>query len=279
MIISYNKTVAEHYAQTGLLQTIQNCIAKLGKTIDSVTVEDLAPVDEFHVGGRLATQHLLDQLHFSRHDHVLDVGCGLGGTSRLVASKYNNRMTGIDLTQDYIDAGNALCAWVGLDKQITLHQGSALSMPFEDATFDGALMLHVGMNIEDKVQLFTEIYRVLRPGASFAIYDIMKIHDGELSYPVPWATEYSTNKLATPEQYKQSLRHAGFKSSKENHRLDFTLAFFKRLRAKNKKNGGPPPLGLHTLMEESAAIKVKNMLNGITSDLIRPVEIIAHKCE
>jgi len=273
----YEKTVSEHYTHGNLLESIQAAVIKLGKTIDSVTIEDLAPVDEFHIGGRLATDNLLDQLGFSKKDHVLDVGCGLGGSSRYVANKLNNCVTGIDLTQEYIDVGNALCAWVGLDKQITLQQGSALCMPFEDEIFGGAIMLHVGMNIDDKTKLFAEIYRVLRPGASFGVYDVMQINNGELTYPVPWATENSTSILKTPDQYKEALIHAGFKVSKENVRSDFALEFFKKVRANAESTGGPPPLGLHTLMQGSTAVKVKNMIDNIQTGLIAPVEIIAQK--
>lgn len=275
--MSYEKTVSEHYAHGALLEAIQASITKLGKTTDNVTIEDLAPVDEFHIGGRLATDNLLDQLSFSEKDHILDVGCGLGGASRFVANKLNNCVTGIDLTQEYIDVGKALCAWVGLDKQVTLHQGSALSMPFEDETFDGAIMLHVGMNVDDKSKLFAEIFRVLRPGASFGIYDVMQINDGELTYPVPWATQNSTSKLDTPNQYRQALNQVRFKTSKENIRSDFALEFFKQMRAKAESNGGPPALGLHTLMQESTAVKIKNMIDNIQAGLIAPVEIIAQK--
>jgi len=275
--MSYDKSVSEHYTHGALLEAIQASVTKLGKTIDSVTIEDLAPVDEFHIGGRLATDNLLDQLNFSEKDHILDVGCGLGGASRYVANKLNNCVTGIDLTQEYIDVGKALCAWVGLDNLVTLHQGSALSMPFEDETFDGAIMLHVGMNIDDKSKLFNEIYRVLRPGASFGVYDVMQINDGELTYPVPWATENSTSKLDTPDQYTQTLNQARFKTFKENVRSDFALEFFKKMRANTESNGGPPPLGLHTLMQESASVKVKNMIDNIQAGLIAPVEIIAQK--
>ncbi len=208
-----DKAVSEHYLHGNLLNAIQASLAKLGKTIDNVTIEDLAPVDEFHIGGRLATENFLGQLNLSQKDHILDVGCGLGGAARYVANKYNNRVTGIDLTEEYIETGNALCAWVHLDNHISLHQGSALSMPFQDETFDGAYMMHVAMNIEDKAQLFNEVYRVLRSGAPFGIYDVMRIKDGELSYPVPWATEKSTSNLATPDQYKQALINAGIEVS------------------------------------------------------------------
>ena len=91
--MSNDKAVSEHYTHGDLLNPIHAALAKLGKTVDSVTIEDLAPVDEFHIGGRQATEHLLSQLNFSEQDHILDVGCGLGGASRFVANKYNNRVS------------------------------------------------------------------------------------------------------------------------------------------------------------------------------------------
>jgi len=275
--MSNDKVVSEHYLHGDLLKSIQSAISKLGKTIDSITIEDLAPVDEFHIGGRQATEHFVGQLQFSEQDHVLDVGCGLGGASRYVANKYNNQVTGIDLTEEYIETGNTLCTWVNLDKHISLHHGSALSMPFQDKAFDGAYMMHVGMNIDDKVRLFNEIYRVLRPGAFFGVYDVMRSRDGELTYPVPWAAEKSTSCLAAPGQYKHALENAGFVVSKENNRREFALDFFKRLSEKLESSGGPPALGLHTLMKESTAVKIKNMMQNIAEEYIAPVEIITQK--
>jgi len=265
--MSNDRAVSDHYLHGDLLNAIQAAIPKLGKTIESITIDDLAPVDEFHIGGRQATEHFLSQLNISEQDHILDVGCGLGGASRYVANRYNNQVTGIDLTEEYVDTGNALCAWVKLDRQISLHQASALSMPFENETFDGAYMMHVGMNIDDKVQLFNEIYRVLRPGTSFGVYDVMRIKDGELTYPVPWATEKSTSSLAAPDQYRSALENAGFVVSRENNRRDFALDFFKRLAEKVAANSGPPPLGLHILMKQSTAVKIKNMVKNIAGHL------------
>ncbi|WNC70075.1 class I SAM-dependent methyltransferase [Thalassotalea nanhaiensis] len=275
--MSYDKSVSDHYQHGNLLNAIEAALPALGKTTENITIADLAPVDEFHIGGRLATDHLLEQLNFSEQDQLLDVGCGLGGAARYVATKCKSQVTGIDLTNEYIETGTALCKWVRLESKVTLVQGSALNMPFKNNSFNGAYMLHVGMNIEDKAALFKEIHRVLKPGATFAVYDVMRQSDGDLIYPVPWATNSSTSKLATPEQYQQALTDEGFSIIKETNRHAFSLQFFQQLKAKINADGGPPPLGLHTLMQQSAAYKVKNMVENIGNNLIAPVEIIAEK--
>jgi ubiquinone/menaquinone biosynthesis C-methylase UbiE len=269
--------ISTHYTHGDLVAAIQSGVEKLGKTIDTVTVDDLAPVDEFHVGGRQASVHFLDQLALSPEKHILDVGCGLGGPARFAASRYRCRVDGIDLTSEYVETGQAICKWVGLADRISLHQGSALSMPFADGTFDGAYMLHVGMNIEDKARLCKEVGRVLRPGALFGIYDVMKTGDGELTFPVPWATTATSSAVAEPAQYRNALQAAGFEVTTELNRRDFAVAFFDQLRAKTMAAGGPPPLGLHVLMGRNAPDKIQNMIQNIANGRIAPVELIARK--
>ena len=275
--MSYDKSVSDQYLHGSLLKTIEAALPNIGKSIDTVTIKDLAPVDEFHIGGRVATESLIEQLNFPKLSYLLDVGCGLGGAARYVASKYQHRVTGIDLTPEYIEAGNTLCQWLALNHDVSLNQGNALSMPYENVSFDGGYMLHVGMNIEDKLSLFTEIYRVLKPGTTFGIYDVMREKDGELIYPVPWATSIETSKLSTPEQYKQALKSAGFEISQENNRRDFALDFFSQLQKRQKSNQKFLPLGLHILMQENTTNKIRNMVSGIKDAIISPVEIIATK--
>ena len=272
-----DKVISGHYRHGDLLKAIETAIARLGKTINSISIEDLAAVDEFHIGGRVATRHFLSQLKLTEQDTLLDIGCGLGGAARYAAQHYNVSVTGIDLSREYIETGNTLSNWVKLDKKVSLQYASATSIPFPDESFDGAYMLHVGMNIADKSQLFTEIYRVLRPGAAFGIYDVMRFDNGELSYPVPWAASNSTSNLATPKHYKKALGQAGFELLQMDNRRDYSLDFFERIYASNKATGGPPPLGLHTLMQESTAIKTKNMIANIKAGTISPVELVLQK--
>ena len=181
-------SIEAHYTRGHLIRAITEGLAGLGRTPQSVTPDELSPVDEFHVGGRQATEELMQQLHLAKDVRVLDVGSGLGGPARFVASRYGSRVTGIDLTAEYVETARTLTEWTGLGERLSFHHGSALDTPFADAEFDSAYMLHVGMNIPDKKALFREVSRVLKAGGLFAVYDVMKTGDAPLAFPVPWAS-------------------------------------------------------------------------------------------
>lgn len=269
--------VAHHYARSGLVEAIESGLVQMGKTKDTVGIDDLSAVDEFHIGGRKATEQLMEQLKMTAADHVLDVGSGLGGPARFVADRYKCRVSGVDLTRDYVETANQLCQWVGLGGRVTLHQSSALATPFEASTFSKAYMLHVGMNIEDKENLCLEIARVLQPGALFAVYDVMRTAEGELLYPVPWACERESSKVSSPERYKRALERAGFETLMERNRKDFALGYFADQKARTTATGPAAALGLHTLMGEKRQDQIRNMVTCISKGIIAPYELIARK--
>src|SRR5262245_25998041 len=120
--------VADHYAHSRLVAAIRDGLAQLGKTEGTVTGADLAPVDEFHIGGRAATSDVAKSLGLTANDRVLDVGCGLGGAARQIAGEYACHVNGIDLTPDYIEAGNVLSGWLKLSDRVQLQQGNALAL-------------------------------------------------------------------------------------------------------------------------------------------------------
>jgi len=268
--------VTTHYSHGGLLGAIHDGVRRLGKSPDTVSVKDLGPVDEFHIGGRVATETFLGQLEITANDHVLDVGCGLGGASRFAAQQYGCRVTGIDLTDEYVETGEVLCSWVGLDDLITLESGDATATPYPDGAFDKSYMMHVGMNIADKRALAIELHRILRPGGRLGIYDVMRVGNGSLRFPVPWATNPAESVVSSPDEYKELLEAAGFRVIAEHDRSEFALGFFSQLQA---RAGGAdsPPLGLHILMGDSAPEKVGNMIENVSQRRVAPVEIIVER--
>ena len=133
------------------------------------------------------------------------------------------------------------------------------------------------MNIADKRALAEEARRILKPGGFLGIYDVMRVGDGELTYPVPWATQAKSSAVASPDEYKRALDEAGFVLSAERDRSAFALDFFERLRDDARGSQGPPPLGLHILMGEDAPTKVQNMIENISAGRVAPVELVAQK--
>ncbi|MDE2074344.1 MAG: methyltransferase domain-containing protein [Alphaproteobacteria bacterium] len=272
---SIEQSVARHYAHGALEQAILGALAATGKDIAHLQPGDLAPVDEFHIGGRRATIDFADQMAIAPGLHLLDIGCGIGGASRYFAHERGCRVTGIDLTEEYVRTAQSLARRVGLEGQVAYRQASALAQPFEAASFDGAYMLHVGMNIEDKAALFAEVRRVLKPGGIFGIYDVMREKDGALGFPVPWAGTAETSFVEPAARYRAALEAAGFAVEKERSRRDFAIEFFHKLRAAAAQGSGPAPLGLQIVMGQTTPQKIANTIDNLERGLISPTELVA----
>ncbi|HEY9416686.1 MAG TPA: methyltransferase domain-containing protein [Pseudonocardia sp.] len=272
------QSVAQHYSHGALEEHILGALAEIGVDPEHLEPDQLAPVDEFHIGGRAATVALVDQMDLHAGLRVLDVGSGLGGTARYLAHHHGVTVTGIDLTEEYVQVAGSLTRRAGLAEQVTFHQGSATALPFDDHSFDRACMLHVGMNIADKQAVFAEVVRVLTDDGTFGLYDVMRTGTVEPTYPVPWASTSATSFLGEPAHYRELLSSAGLSVALERDRSEFGVAFFRRLRAVIAESG-PPALGLHILMGQDAATKVANMIDNLERGLIAPVEMICQRSE
>jgi len=223
--------VEEHYSGRGLAERIFTALAEKGHDTDRLTPEMLAPYDEFHVGGMAATQRFAGRLSLDEGTHLLDVGCGAGGPARAVAAQVGCKVTGIDLTADFIATGDELTARCGLENHVSLYQASALEIPFEDASFPRAMMLHVGMNIADKQRLLAEVARVLAPGGIFGIYDMMQVAEGEVTFPMPWASHAGVSAVSWPATYIAAGEAAGLNLVAQHDETAAAEGFFKHVLA------------------------------------------------
>nr|WP_281400193.1 class I SAM-dependent methyltransferase [Microvirga zambiensis] len=245
----------------------------MGHDRDRISPEVLKPVDEFHIGGAEATTALLEKLAIRSDMEVLDIGSGIGGPARVIASRYGCHVTGVDLTLHFVETARALSAMCGMADRVRFEVGSAVALPLPDASFDLSLLLHVGMNIPDKEALFREARRVLRDGGTFAAYEVMRTGDGDLAFPVPWAETPDLSALETPQTYRAAANATGFSLGMEENRQGIALDFFARLQAQ-ATGGTPPPLGLHNLMGPTVKEKVTNMIAPVQAGTITPVQMI-----
>jgi SAM-dependent methyltransferase len=272
--MSTEAAVAGHYGRGQLEDLILAAVVREGKDPENLTAVDLAAVDEFHVGGLEATQELAKHMELRAGLRLLDVGCGIGGPARYFAAEHGCRVTGIDLTEEFVRVASSLTRRTKLDGLAEFRQGSALELPFEPGTFDGAYMIHVGMNIADKSGIFREVRRVLKAAGLFTVFDIMRAGDGPIRYPVPWALSEETSFVGTVKDYRDALHNAGFDIAQERGRGPFGIAFTERMMARMAQ-GGPPALGLHLLMGEKTPIMIRNILAMMKEGVLEPVELHA----
>jgi SAM-dependent methyltransferase len=201
--------VRAHYDGPGLIDRIKAALAPIASEDQPLTVPQLAMLDQFHTRGLLATAELAGAAGLKAGDHVLDLGCGIGGPARYLASMFGCAVTGLDLSPSFVDAATYLTTRCGLADRVTFKVGDALQLPFEDRVFDAVFLQHVAMNIADRPKLYNEARRVLRPRGRFATYDVV-LKAGEVIYPAPWARDPSTSFLLSEEDTRETLKACGF---------------------------------------------------------------------
>ncbi|PYT67541.1 MAG: ubiquinone biosynthesis protein [Acidobacteria bacterium] len=266
--------VAGHYTRGKLEETILLAVARTGVDPERLKAMDLAVADEFHVGGLEATQELAAQMELRPGLRVLDVGSGIGGPARYFGAEHQCKVTGIDLTEEFVQVARSLTRRAKLDHLVEFVQGSALNMTFPTASFDRSYMIHVGMNIADKAGVFQEVRRVLKPGGLFAIFDILRTREHKMAYPVPWATNEETSFVVDVNSYREALQRAGFRVERERNRKAFAIEFTERAIARAAQSGHPA-LSLRLLMGELAPVMIKNVLAMMKEGVLEPVELYA----
>ena len=208
---SHAQAMNDYWGREGLGQAILDALAAAGKNLDALTVDDLAPADQFHGGGKAATVRLASLARVSPGTRVLDVGGGLGGPARTLAVEFGCHVTVIDLTESYVQAATMLTARLGLGDRVTHHVGNALELPFDPGTFDVVWTQNSGMNIADKERLYVGFHRVLRPGGRLAFQEPMAGPVQPLIFPVMWARDAVTSFLRTPGEMRALIAAAGFR--------------------------------------------------------------------
>ncbi len=271
-----NDTVQAHYARPALGTLILAALEKAGKHIDHLTPEDLAPIDAFHIRGRAATLELAEAAGIDKTMHVLDVGSGIGGTSRCLAQKFGCRVTGIDLTEEYCRTAAMLSHRVGLDELVSYQQGDATKLPFPDASFDVVWSEHVAMNIPDKAALYREMFRVLKPGGTLALHDVLAGPSGPVIFPVPWARTQESSFLVTPDALRELLEQSGFSIALWSDVTELARTWFTKL-AEKIRNDGLPPLGFHVLLGADFQVMAQNQRRNLDEHRIALAQVIAKK--
>lgn len=270
------KHIHGYYTSNGLYNKIIDGLDEIGKALDKLTIDDLQPVDEFHIRGDTATRELIEVAGFTPDMHILDVGCGVGGSTRRLSHMTGCCVTGIDLSDTYIDAAERLTLLLNMQDQVRFHAGSALEMPFEDESFDGAWSIQMNMNVEDKIGWLKELYRVIKPGGKLVLYEVHGNKNTPPYFPVPWAQEASMSFLVPPDEFREILERAEFTIEVWNDKTHLAQKAFAHMQ---EPAGEPdlPELGVHLLVGNDILTKAYNLHRNLDEERVSLIETVAVK--
>jgi sarcosine/dimethylglycine N-methyltransferase len=253
--------VRDHYRAVGLTERLRTALLAFGPEDLRLTPQQLGAVDQFHTRGLAATTELAKLAGITAGMSVLDVGSGVGGPARFLAATCGCRVTGVDLSEAFVDAAGYLTERTGQSAQVSFKTGDALRLPFDDGCFDAVFLQHVAMNISDRARLYRECRRVLKSGGRFATFDVV-LNNGEPHYPLPWARTPATSFLLTAAATRSAIELAGFRRLVSQDDSEAAKAWIAQLRA----SGPPPSPNLGVIMgpdfAQLAANLGRNLMEG-----------------
>lgn len=278
--MSTNNPIASYYTSEDALARIDQHLREQGIDPEHPTLEALAPYDNFHSRGLGATLDLIALANFSAGDRVLDVGGGLGGPARVLASRSGAHVTVLDLTPSFVEQGRVLGERVGMSDQVDFLVGDGTDLPFPDASFDGAWTQHSTMNIANKEALYTEIHRVLKPGGKLAMHEVMLGNGEPVAYPVPWAAEEQFSHLRPADEMRSLIAETGFREVSWNDETAKVLMFVDRGPAGQVgEQSGPAqqPPGQMILFGPAFIERIQNFGRNLGSGRIVVVQALFEK--
>ena len=270
------KHIHRYYSPNDLYNRILEGLDEIGKELSAVTLDDLQPVDEFHIRGSAATKELIKLSRFTPDMHILDVGCGIGGSTRRLSHETGCCVTGIDLSDEYIETAARLTQLLNMQQRVKFYAASALELPFDGNAYDGIWSIQMGMNVEDKLSWLKELYRVLKPGGRAILYEVCGNKNTPVHFPVPWAQDSSMSFLVPAEAFRDTVSVAGFDIEVWNDRTDLAQIAFSQMK---EPKGEPelPELGVHLLVGNDILAKAYNLHRNLDEERVSLIEAVVVK--
>ncbi len=265
--------IQKHYGDTDISARILTRLRRAGYDLDKLSRKDTATFDEFHGGGRASTLALAAFASVDPGMRVLDLGSGIGGPARTLAAERGCRVTGLELTAEFVRAGKMLTERLGMAATVDFVQASATDIPFKAETFDIVWSQNMLMNVRDKEQLFREAFRVTKPGGVFALETVVAGSGEGLHFPTFWAADPSMNFLASARELRELATAVGFTEASFEDTTDAVIANGRR-RLQAAKAEDRVELDLSVIVTTAVAEKMENSVCNNIEGKTRAVQAL-----
>jgi SAM-dependent methyltransferase len=261
------------YSGDHVLSRILGALKAAGKDPEHIGPDDLVMVEEFHTLGPMATAALAQAAGIGPDDHVLDAGCGIGGPARHLARSFGCRVTGVDLTPEFVDAANELNRRAGLAERVEIVHADANALSFPPGSFDVVWTQHASMNIPDKAALYGGFRRVVKPRGRLAFFDVLAGPNQPLHFPVPWSDDPTWSFLEPVDATRELVEQAGFEVTVWEDLTEPAIGFF-AVAAGALAAVAPGALGIGLLLADARA-KFDTLRRNFEEDRARAIRCVA----
>jgi len=241
-----------------------------GRDTDRIAIDDLAGLDGFHALGRPATIALAELAGVEPRSNVIDIGAGIGGPARFLASHLSARVTAVEPTPRFRSSCIELTRRAGLMDSIDVVDGTATKLPVPDASMDVAWMQAVAISVPDKHAMAREIRRVLREGGRLAFFDATSGPGGDPHFPLPWADGPDASFVVPAEELRSTFEAAGLRAEIWNDQEGALAEIGQRRFAPTVD---PTQVGLSLLMPDFD-VRMANVARNIGEGRLRLLQAV-----
>jgi predicted O-methyltransferase YrrM len=229
---NYAHKIRNHWINRDNYKDLMATLERGGSPVAELDIDRLSSRDQMHAGLLDATKTFVEWIGLEPGSSVLDLGSGLGGSARFLASSCSVAVTAVELCPELNEAATRITRHLGLSDRID-HLCMDITAPCDLKTsgFDLVWIQHVDMQVAKKSELYTCAAEHLAKGGRVVWHDWLAGPGGPVIWPLFWSADGEISCLADMEEFTNLLESAGLEIARLEPIPDLTSSWFEKSRS------------------------------------------------